>query len=311
MRVVVIMDPIETVVEATDTTFAIVAAAMERGHTVAHCRPADLSMVDDRISAHAHIMELDRGSLPPLRLRDPVDLDLCAVDAVLIRTDPPFDVGYLHVTLILEALRGRTLVVNDPRGLREANEKLYALRFPDLVPPTIITADGAQILRFATKHGAAVLKPIDGHAGHGIVRIDPFEDEVDEAISTATDSGNRPIVVQAFLAEVMAGDKRILLLDGEPLGAINRIPAEGDFRSNLAVGGRPEPASITSADQRIIAEIAPRLRADGLWFVGIDVIAGHLTEINVTSPTGLRQLHDFDGGHPEIRVIEWLESAQV
>ena len=249
----------------------------------------------------------DGNATPPLQLGPAERLDLGSVDAVLIRTDPPFDSAYLHLTLLLDHLVDHTLVVNAPRGLRDANEKLYSYRFPSITPPTIVTSDRAQLLAFSRDHDAAVLKPIDGHGGRGVMVLRPDDQNAPSLLDTLTDRGRVPVMAQKFLPNVAAGDKRILLLDGEPLGAILRIPAEADFRANIGVGATTVAAEIDDADRRIIDTIAPSLRADGLFFVGLDVVDGHLTEVNVTSPTGIRQLADLSGARPDIEVIEWLE----
>ena len=226
---------------------------------------------------------------------------------MLIRTDPPFDSAYLHLTLLLDYLVDQTLVVNAPRGLRDANEKLYAYRFPTVTPDTIVTADPAQLTEFAQTHGAAVLKPIAGHGGRGVMTIRPGDPNGASIIDTLTERGRVPVVAQRFLENVAAGDKRILLLDGEPLGAILRIPTAADFRANICVGGTTVVSEIDDADRRIIEAVAPSLQADGLMFVGLDVVDGYLTEVNVTSPTGIRQLASLSGTRPDLDVIRWLE----
>ncbi|HYD09367.1 MAG TPA: glutathione synthase, partial [Acidimicrobiales bacterium] len=236
------------------------------------------------------------------------ELDLTEVDVVLVRTDPPFDRAYLHLTLVLDLLDGITPVINAPRGLRDANEKLYALRFPSVTPPTMVAADVERLRAFAVEQGAAVVKPIDGHGGRGVLVVRPDDDNAPAILDAATDRGRTPVVAQRYLPGVRDGDKRILLLDGEPLGgAVLRLPAAEDFRANICVGGTVEVVDLDDADRRIIDAVAPSLRADGLVFVGLDVVADMLTEVNVTSPTGLRQLTDLGGGRPDLDVIRWLE----
>ncbi len=309
MDIVVIMDGPETVDPRADTSFGLILAAQERDHHVWHCGAADISFADGRVRATARPAVADESSPTPLQLAAPVDLDLTAVDVVLIRTDPPFDLAYLHLTLMLDALAGTTLVVNAPRGLRDANEKLYSLRFPDVSPPTIVTADAGRLVEFADHHGGAVIKPIEGHGGRGVLALRPGDHNAPSIIDTMTMRGRVPVVAQRFLEGIRDGDKRILLLDGEPLGAILRLPTEQDFRANICVGGTIEPCDLDDADRRIIAAIAPSLRDDGLVFVGIDVIDGHLSEVNVTSPTGLRQLGALTGTRPDLAVVGWLETA--
>jgi glutathione synthase len=307
MDIVVVMDGADTVDPATDTSFALIAAAQERDHRVWHCGSGDLELADQRVWARARAATADETVSPCLQLGPIERLDLCGVDAVLIRTDPPFDSAYLHLTLLLDHLVGHTLVVNSPAGLRSANEKLYACRFPEVTPPTIVTSDAEQLVAFSQAHGAAVLKPIEGHGGRGVMVVRPGDDNAPSIIDTLTSRGRTPVMAQKFLDNIAAGDKRILLLDGKPLGAILRLPTDTDFRANICVGGQTIATGIDDADQRVIDAVAPALRADGLLFVGLDVIDGHLSEVNVTSPTGIRQLAQLTGARPDLEVIRWLE----
>ncbi|MDX2380961.1 MAG: glutathione synthase [Acidimicrobiia bacterium] len=313
MDIVVVMDGPETVDPDTDTSFALITAAQERDHRVWHCLPSDLSIVEGRVGARATPAIADETSTPPLLPMPGEDVDLAAVDAVLIRTDPPFDDTYLRLTLMLDPLTRtatsgeQTLVVNSPRGLRDANEKLYSLRFPEITPETIVTADADRITAFAMRHGGAVVKPIEGHGGRGVMAVRPDDHNAPSIIDTMTTRGRVPVVAQRFLDGVAAGDKRILLLDGEPLGAILRRPTDTDFRANICVGGTVEVVELDDDDHRIIETIAPSLHADGLHFVGIDVIDGLLSEVNVTSPTGLSQLTALGADRPDLAVIRWLE----
>ncbi|MDG0975837.1 MAG: glutathione synthase [Ilumatobacter sp.] len=309
MNIVVVMDGPETVDPTFDTSFGLMLAAQERGHAIWHCTASDLEWVDGRPQTRARRAFADEHPTEPLRLGDVEDVDLTAIDAVLIRTDPPFDVAYLHMTLLLDHLAGHTLVVNAPRGLRDANEKLYAHRFGDLVPPTIVTADAARIVAFARTHVSAVAKPIEGHGGRGVMALRADDSNLPSIIDTLTSRGSTPVLVQRYLDVAATGDKRILLLDGEPLGAIQRFPTNDDFRANICVGGRVAACDLDDADRRIVDRLRPALRADGLYFVGIDVIDGHLSEVNVTSPTGIRQLGALTGSRPDIEVIRWLETA--
>jgi len=309
VNIVVVMDGPETVDPTFDTSFGLMLAAQERGHAIWHCTASDLEWVDGRPQARARRAFADEHATEPLRLGDVEDVDLTAIDAVLIRTDPPFDVAYLHMTLLLDHLAGHTLVVNAPRGLRDANEKLYAHRFGDLVPPTIVTADAARIVAFARTHVSAVAKPIEGHGGRGVMALRADDSNLPSIIDTLTSRGSTPVLVQRYLDVAATGDKRILLLDGEPLGAIQRFPTNDDFRANICVGGRVAACDLDEADRRIVDRLRPALRADGLYFVGIDVIDGHLSEVNVTSPTGIRQLGALTGSRPDIEVIRWLETA--
>ncbi len=309
MDIVVVMDPAEGVDPETDTSFALLLAARERGHHTWLCDATDVELADERVWARARRAHAAEGSDPPIQLEHQERLDLAHVDVVLIRTDPPFDPRYLHLTLLLDHIVGSTVVVNAPRGLRGANEKLYACRFPDIAPPTIVTSDPARLTEFAGRHGSAVLKPIDGHGGRGVLQLRPDDENAPSIIDTSTRRGRTPVVAQRFIEGVTDGDKRILLLDGEPLGAIVRLPTDTDFRANICLGSESKAADLDEADRRIIERLAPALRADGLAFVGIDVIDGHLTEINVTSPTGIRQLARLSGTRPDLEVISWLERA--
>jgi glutathione synthase len=237
------------------------------------------------------------------------DLSVADVGAVLIRKDPPFDQAYLHTTLMLEHARGKTLLVNDPRGLRDANEKLYALNFPEFVPRTIVSADRDQLLAFATGVGGkAVIKPLDGAGGYGVLALSTGDHNARAIIDMLTHEGRQLAIAQEYLPAVRKGDKRVLLLDGEPLGAILRIPRPDDLRSNIHVGGDVAPAELTKAELAMVKAMAPRLKADGLVFVGLDVIGERLTEVNVTSPTGIQQLGRFTQTHPEEKVIAWIEA---
>lgn len=307
MDIVVIMDGPETIDPTTDTSFGVMLAAQEREHVVWHCRASDLEWIDGLPRARARRAHADEHAAEPLRLDDIEDIDLTTVDVVLIRTDPPFDVAYLHMTLLLDHLAGQTLVVNAPQGLRNANEKLYAHRFSDLVPPTIVTSNAERIVAFARTHGAAVAKPIEGHGGRGVMALRADDSNLPSIIDTLTLRGRTQVLVQRYLDVATTGDKRILLLDGEPLGAIQRFPTDDDFRANICVGGRVAACDLDDDDRRIIDRLRPTLRADGLYFVGIDVIDGHLSEVNVTSPTGIRQLGALTGSRPDIEVVRWLE----
>ena len=226
-----------------------------------------------------------------------------------MRKDPPFDRAYLYATLLLERARGKTLLINDPRGLRDANEKLYACHFPELMTDTLVTNDKARIKKFVDEvGGSAVIKPLSGAGGAGVMGLRAGDTNINAIIEATTQSGRRYAMVQRYIPEVVDGDKRILLLDGEPLGAILRVPQQGELRSNIHVGGRVEKTTLDDADRAIVDGVKQRLRSDGLVFVGLDVIGGKLTEVNVTSPTGIQQMARLDGVDYAERVIEWLEN---
>ena len=309
MRLVFVMDPVDTVVVDEDTSFAIMLEAQRRGHLVDHCRMQDVELIDGRCRARVRRATLQRDPAEPIRLSDPELLELAQADVVFVRKDPPFTSEYLWLTLLLETLRGQTLVVNDPRGLREANEKLYATHFPQLMPRTLVSADKARIKAFVEDVGGrAVIKPVDGHGGDGIFALALSDPNLNAHIETVTRHGRRVAMVQAFIDAVREGDKRILLMDGAIVGAILRVPQQGDLRSNIHVGGQVVATEITDADRRIVDAVVPRLRADGLVFVGLDVIGGLLTEVNVTSPTGIQQMSRLSGTNCEARVLDWLET---
>jgi len=304
MDVLVVMDPLASCDPAVDTSIGLMRAASERGHRVRATTGPELALRDGRLLAVSRGVEPSGDGVS----EGPADLlDVADADVVLVRSDPPVDAAYLAMTLLLEHVRGRVLVVNDPRGLREANEKLYACRFDGLVPPTLVAADRGLLAAFAAEHDEVVLKPLDGHGGRGVVRLRADAPDADEILDAATAGGRVVVMAQRFLAGVADGDRRILLLDGRPLGVLLRRPAPGEFRANLGLGGRAEVVPLDDRDLRIVDAIAPALRADGLWFVGIDVIDGHLSEVNVTSPTGLRQLADLSGTRPDLEVVAWLE----
>jgi glutathione synthase len=312
MRLVFVMDPVSTVLEDADTTFALMLAAQERGHRVDHCLVRDVSLSGGRVFARVRRAAMARGIGRPIELAaDAEDVALDTVDVVFIRKDPPFDDEYHWLTLLLEHLRGsRPLVVNDPRGLRDANEHLYSLHFPDVIPESLVASDRDRIRAFVKEVGGrAVIKPVDGHGGEGIFVLTDGDLNLNAMIETVTRSGRRVALVQRYLPEVRQGDKRILTLGREVLGAILRIPRADDSRSNIHVGGSVVAAAIDGADRRIIETVTPRLEADGLLFVGLDVIGGYLTEVNVTSPTGIQQMERLSGEDLSGRVIERLESA--
>jgi glutathione synthase len=306
MRFVYVMDPMDRVLPDRDTTFAFQRAAQRRGHLALHCTPKDVYIQEG--DAWATARELSVSDRPPhFTFARTLDVRLADVECVLVRKDPPFDTEYLYVTLMLEKLRGRTLVVNDPRGLRDANEKLYTLHFAHHMPRTLVTTDRARIHRFVAELGTGVIKPLDGAGGSGVIVVDRNDRNARSIVDYLTQEGTRHVMVQEFLPAVRAGDKRVLLLDGEILGAINRIAREDDVRSNIHAGGRVEPCDVTPEERAIVTDLTPRLAADGLVFVGLDFIGGRLTEANVTSPTGIQELSRHADRDVAERVIEWIE----
>lgn len=308
MRLLFVVDPVETLHAPSDTSFALMLCGQSRGHRIDVCQPEDLALVAGMLWVRSRRAVLDEAAAAPIALGVVEDLEVRHYDAVWIRTNPPFDDRYLWLTQMLETVRQHCFVLNDPRGLRDANEKLYACHFPELMPETLVTSDAARIERFVDELGGqAVIKPLDGFGGQSVFALRRGDLNFHAAIETLTHDGKRLAMVQRFMPEVHDGDKRILLLDGEPLGAMLRRPQAHDLRSNLRVGGTALRAAIDEADRRIIERLAARLRQDGLWFVGLDVIGGKLTEVNVTSPTGIRQMSRLLGEPLSERVLAWLE----
>ncbi len=307
MRFVYVMDPVSRVVPDKDTTFAFQRAAQARGHVALHCEPRDLFAHHGDL--HAQVRELRvEDSAPYFSFGERHEVRIADVEAVFIRKDPPFDQAYLYATLMLERVRGRTVIMNDPRGLRDANEKLYAMHFAQHTPKTLVASDRERILAFVREVGGrAVIKPLDGAGGTGVLMLSEGDGNARSIVDMLTGEGTHIAMVQEFLPAVRKGDKRVILLDGEPLGAINRVPRADDIRSNIHVGGSVEPCELEDAERAIVADIAPRLRADGLYFVGLDMIGGRLTEVNVTSPTGIQELSRHKGRDVAADVIAWVE----
>jgi len=307
MRFVYVMDPMERVLPDKDTTFAFLRAAQARSHESLHCEPRDVFMKDGDVHARVRPVTVSDAA-PFFSYGEPRDVRLADVNAVLIRKDPPFDSEYLYVTLMLERARNRTVIVNDPRGLRDANEKLYTLHFARHMPRTMVTSDRARIMDFVEEvGGTAVVKPLDGAGGAGVLLVSKSDRNARSILDLLTVEGRRHAMVQEYLPKVREGDKRVLLLEGKVLGAILRVPRADDLRSNIHVGGTVEPCKVTPREQEIIDDIAPRLLEDGLWFVGLDLIGERLTEVNVTSPTGIQELGRHLGRDMADPVIEWLE----
>ncbi|MCV0414137.1 MAG: glutathione synthase [Brevundimonas sp.] len=296
LKVAIQMDPIEAVNIASDTTFLMAMTGQERGHRLWVYDFRTLALEEGRLYCRARAVTLRLTVGDHVTFGDWERLDLGRdVDVILMRQDPPFDMAYVTATYLLETVHPHTLVVNDPAEVRSAPEKLLVTRFPDLTPPTLVSSDPVALVAFHEKHGDVVLKPLHGAAGSGVVRLKAGDPNLEALIEIHATGSRDPLVIQKFLPAVSAGDKRILLVDGEPVGAINRIPAKDQVRSNLRVGGTAAPVELTARDKEICAAIGPTLKARGLIFVGIDVIGDWLTEINVTSPTGAQQLKNFTG----------------
>ncbi len=291
------MDPLESLDLAGDSSYALALEAQRRGHAVYHYLPSALTLRDRRVRAQARPLTLAPESGQPFAYGAWLTLDLATLDVVMMRQDPPFDMAYITATHLLEKLQPGTLVVNDPAQVRNAPEKLFVTHFPDLMPPTLISSDRREIAAFREQHRDIILKPLFGNGGADIFRITPEDENLNALLEMFTRLYREPIMVQAYLPEIRQGDKRIILVDGEPVGAVNRIPPAGDARANFHTGGYAERAHLTERDREVCAAIGPSLRARGLHFVGIDMIGDYLTEINVTSPTGIREIDRLNGTH--------------
>ncbi|MFM1982961.1 MAG: hypothetical protein RJB22_1680 [Pseudomonadota bacterium] len=291
------MDPMEGLSIAGDSTFALMLSAQARGYTNYHYTPEQLNYADGRVWVTARPVTVQRVAGDHFRFGDPVRLDLAQdVDVVLMRQDPPFDLGYITATHLLERVRDKTLIVNDPVSVRNAPEKMFVLDFAQFMPPTLITRTLDEVRAFHRAHGQIVIKPLHGNAGSAVMHIGPDGKNLAALTELFGEVWKEPFMAQAFIPDVASGDKRIVLIDGEVAGAINRIPGSGEIRSNLAAGGRAEATQLTPGEQAICDAIGPELKARGLLFVGIDVIGGRwLTEINVTSPTGIVVMDAFNG----------------
>jgi len=310
LNVAVQMDPLDSINIAGDSTFALMLSAQARGHSLYHYAAGDLNYSDGRVWAKAHPVSVQRVAGNHFAFADPVALDLGEqADVVLMRQDPPFDLGYITATHLLERIAHRTLVVNDPASVRNAPEKVFVLDFPQFMPPTLVTRSIDEARAFLAVHGEIVVKPLHGNGGKAIFKVGSDGANLSSLIEVFNTAYREPHMVQAFLPDVAKGDKRIVLVDGEIAGAINRIPGEGEIRSNLAVGGSAAKTELTAREVEICAALGPELRRRGLLFVGIDVIGGHwLTEINVTSPTGIVAIDRFNGTDTAARIWEAIEA---
>ncbi|MEY3306135.1 MAG: hypothetical protein RLZZ413_173 [Pseudomonadota bacterium] len=311
LKVALQMDPIGSVNIDGDSTFRIALEAQARGHTLFFYTPDKLAFDEGRVTARGFPIELRREKGNHVTYGAEAEVDLATFDVVWLRQDPPFDMGYITTTHILERIHPGTLVVNDPFWVRNSPEKLLVLNYPHLTPPTMIARDLATIRAFKARHGDIILKPLYGNGGAGVFRLDPNDRNLASLHELFTGMSREPLIVQKFLPDVAKGDKRIILVDGEPIGAINRVPQAGETRSNMHAGGRPEKIGLTPRDLEICAAIGPELKAKGQIFVGIDVIGDWLTEINVTSPTGLQELERFDGTNGAARIWEVIEARRA
>ncbi|MBO6518784.1 MAG: glutathione synthase [Rhodospirillales bacterium] len=309
LTVAIQMDHVSSIDINGDSTFVMALEAQKRGHKLLHYVPGKLSMSNGRILAEAEPMEVRREKGNHFTLGERRTIDLADdVEVVLMRQDPPFDMAYITATHLLEHVHPETLVVNDPREVRNAPEKLFVTRFAEFMPPTLISSDRDQIMAFRREHKDIIIKPLYGNGGAGVFHIKPEDENLNALLEMFTMLYREPIIAQAYLKDVRAGDKRIILIDGEIAGATNRVPAEGEARSNMHVGGKAVKSEITDRERDICAAIGPELKQRGMVFVGIDVIGGYMTEINVTSPTGLQEINRFDDVCLEADIWDAIEA---
>ncbi|WP_184222157.1 glutathione synthase [Paenochrobactrum gallinarii] len=303
LKIAVQMDHISTINITGDTTFALCLEAQARGHELYHYTPDRLSMRDGVVTARLEKLEVRDVKGDHYTLGEPERLDLSEMDVVLLRQDPPFDMNYITTTHLLERIHPKTLVVNDPAWVRNSPEKIFVTEFPDLMPETLITKDIQEVLEFRKQYGDIIIKPLYGNGGAGVFHLTTDDRNLTSLLEMFEQMYREPFIAQRYLKDVRAGDKRIILIDGEPVGAINRVPAESDARSNMHVGGRAEATELTAREQEICARIGPSLKERGFILVGIDVIGDYMTEINVTSPTGLREIKRFGGA--DVAALFW------
>ncbi|HTS94782.1 MAG TPA: glutathione synthase [Stellaceae bacterium] len=302
------MDPIESVNIDADSTFVLALEAQARGHALYHYLPRRLTLRGTRLTARGQRLEVRREKGRHFSLGPMETIDLAAADVILMRQDPPFDMAYITATHLLEHVRETTLVVNDPISVRNAPEKLFATHFAALMPPTIVTSDRDEIIAFRREHGEIILKPLFGNGGAGVFHLRPEDDNLNALLELFTVLYREPIMVQRYLPSVRQGDKRIILVDGEAVGGVLRVPPPGEARANLHVGGRAEKTELTKREREVCAALGPVLREQGLVFVGIDVIGDCLTEINVTSPTGIQEINRLDGTKIEALIWDAIEA---
>lgn len=309
MRFAIIMDPIQNVLIDKDTTFVFMLESLSRGHEVYYLEMHDLFIEHARAMGRARRIELRREYRNHFTFHEELTGPLGDFDAIFMRKDPPFDIPYLHATQALDlAQQDGAFVMNNPAGLRAANEKLYALNFPSVIPPTLVTQDPNRIKDFLHELGGEmIIKPIDGHGGSGIFYVHREDRNLNSLLETATREGKEAIIAQRYLPEVRQGDKRLIVLNGAPLGCTLRVPRSDEHRGNIHVGGTCIKAEVTARDREICREVGPRLRQEGLYFVGLDIIGDYLTEVNVTSPTGIQEINTLNNVRLEANVIDFVE----
>ncbi len=303
LTVAIQMDPIEKIDINGDSTFALALEAQSRGHALLYYGPRDLTFREGKVTAHVRSLLVRATKGDHFTLGEIQKYDLSQADVVLMRQDPPFDMAYITATHVLENIHPKTLVVNDPASVRNAPEKIFVTQFEGLMPPTLISSDRREIDSFRAQHKDIIVKPLYGNGGAGVFRVKPDDENLGSLLEMFTQFYREPVIVQRYVPEVRKGDKRIILVDGEFAGAINRVPAAGEARSNMHVGGRPEATTLTAREKHICDTIGPELKKRGLIFTGIDVIGDYLTEINVTSPTGIHEVRRFGGA--DIAKLIW------
>jgi len=307
LNVAIQMDPIDSIDIAGDSTFVLALEAQRRGHNLYYYLPQALTYRNGKVMARSQPLTVRRELGNHFDLGEPELVDLGSMDVVLMRQDPPFDMAYITATHMLEHIYPETLVVNDPVEVRNAPEKIFVTRFPELMPPTLITSSREEIIEFRAEYEDIIVKPLYGNGGAGVFHIKPGDENLSALLELFTELFREPIIVQRYQPEVREGDKRIILVEGKAVGATNRVPQEGEARSNMHVGGTPKPTTLTSREHEICEAIGPELKARGQVFVGIDVIGDYLTEINVTSPTGLQEVNRFDDVCLEATIWDAIE----
>ncbi len=311
MKIAFLMDPLESVKAYKDTTYYLMLAAYERGNEVFYFNKATMQAGIHGVRAIVSKLKVDSSIEQPFTVLEKISTDLSVMDVIVVRTDPPFDRAYLYSTLLLDLVGSNTQVINRPSGIRNWNEKLAALHFPEFTPDTLVTNNAEEILDFVSRHNRVTLKPVDGHGGEGIEFLDKQDTAAKRKIDEGTQSGRHWVIVQEYLEAAQQGDKRILLVDGNPIGGVLRVHAEGEELNNLDRGGQAVPTELVEVDYEICAAIKPGLVEQGIFFSGIDVIGGKLIEVNVTSPTCLQELCRFSGIQHHHNIIEKLENRTV
>ena len=310
LKIAVQMDPIADIDIVGDTTFAMALEAQARGHELFYYEPDRLRLRDGMVSAAVQSLAVADKAGAHYQLGAPQVTDLTAMDVVLMRQDPPFDMNYISATHFLERIHPKTLVVNDPAAVRNAPEKIFPIEFEGLLPPTLMTRDRAALAEFRAEFGEIILKPVFGNGGAGVFRVRADDENFGSLLDMFMET-REPIIAQQYLPQIRGGDKRVILVEGEAVGALNRVPAEGDARANVHVGGQPQEAGLSDRDLEIAAQIGPRLKELGILFAGIDIIGDHLTEINVTSPTCVREIKAFGGPDIAAMIIDAIEARRA